>query len=168
MFFCCHIWLVYKICRADMEKVEVPGTYIDIWGGGPNWIIKQSESNRPPLTHKSLVKLWSNQYLLRYSNIEIYATKLQRLYWMLQRLYWMLQRLYWMLQRLYWMLQRLYWMLQRLYWFLLIIIPLRGPSCKQRLERFSAKLKFQDGPSVAIIKLSHVFLLSHMTCLQNL
>ena len=24
-----------------------------------------------------------------------------------------------------------------------IIIPLRGPSCKQRLERFSAKLKFQ-------------------------
>ena len=30
-----------------------------------------------------------------------------------------------------------------------IIIPLRGPSCKLRLSRFSAKLKFQDGPSVA-------------------
>ena len=33
-----------------------------------------------------------------------------------------------------------------------IIIPLRGPSCKLRLFRFSAKLKFQDGPSVAIIQ----------------
>ena len=33
-----------------------------------------------------------------------------------------------------------------------IIIPLRGPSCKLRLSRFSAKLKFQDGPSVAIIQ----------------
>ncbi len=32
-----------------------------------------------------------------------------------------------------------------------IIIPLRGPSCKLRLFRFSAKLKFQDGPSVAIV-----------------
>ena len=31
-----------------------------------------------------------------------------------------------------------------------INIPLRGPSCKLRLSRFSAKLKFQDGPSVAI------------------
>ena len=31
-----------------------------------------------------------------------------------------------------------------------IIIPLRGPSCKLRLSSFSAKLKFQDGPSVAI------------------
>ena len=40
---------------------------------------------------------------------------------------------------------------QRLYWFHLIIIPLRGPSCKLRLERFSARLKFQDGPSVAIM-----------------
>ena len=32
-----------------------------------------------------------------------------------------------------------------------IIIPLRGPSCKLTLSRFSAKLKCQDGPSVAII-----------------
>ena len=31
-----------------------------------------------------------------------------------------------------------------------IIIPLRGPSCKLRLFRFSVELKFQDGPSVAI------------------
>ena len=31
-----------------------------------------------------------------------------------------------------------------------IIVPLRGPSCKLRLARFSVKLKFQDGPSVAI------------------
>ena len=29
-------------------------------------------------------------------------------------------------------------------------MPLGGPSCKLRLFRFSAKLKFQDGPSVAI------------------
>ena len=28
--------------------------------------------------------------------------------------------------------------------------PLRGPSCKLRLFRSSAKLRFQDGPSVAI------------------
>ena len=28
-------------------------------------------------------------------------------------------------------------------------MPLRGPSCKLRLARFSARLKFQDGPSVA-------------------
>ena len=31
-----------------------------------------------------------------------------------------------------------------------IIIPLHGPSCKLRLSRFSARLKFQDGLSVAI------------------
>ena len=30
------------------------------------------------------------------------------------------------------------------------VMPLLGPSCKSRLFRFSAKLKFQDGPSVAI------------------
>ena len=35
----------------------------------------------------------------------------------------------------------------------LIIIPLRGPSCKLRFERISVRLKFQDGPSVAILKL---------------
>ena len=29
-------------------------------------------------------------------------------------------------------------------------MPLRGPSCKLRLTRISDKLKFQDGPSVAI------------------
>jgi hypothetical protein len=29
------------------------------------------------------------------------------------------------------------------------IMPLRGPSCKLRLARFSAKLKFQDGVCVA-------------------
>ena len=34
-------------------------------------------------------------------------------------------------------------------WIWLIIIPLRGPSCKLRLARFSVKLKLQDGPSVA-------------------
>ena len=34
-----------------------------------------------------------------------------------------------------------------------IIMPLRGPSCKLRLSRFSAKLKFQDVLSVAIIAL---------------
>ena len=28
-------------------------------------------------------------------------------------------------------------------------MPLHGPSCKLRLARFSVKLKFQDGPSVA-------------------
>jgi hypothetical protein len=32
-----------------------------------------------------------------------------------------------------------------------IMMPLRGPSCKLRLFRFPAKLKFQDGPSVAKI-----------------
>ena len=36
-----------------------------------------------------------------------------------------------------------------------INIPLRGPSCKLRLSRFSAKLKFQDGPSVAICGLQY-------------
>ena len=56
-----------------------------------------------------------------------------------------------MLQRIYWMLQRIYWRLQRIYLIFLIIMPLRGPSCKLRLARISAKLKFQDGPSVAII-----------------
>ena len=30
-----------------------------------------------------------------------------------------------------------------------IILPLRGPSCKLRLARSSAKLNFSDGPSVA-------------------
>ena len=30
------------------------------------------------------------------------------------------------------------------------IMPLCGPSCKLRLFRFPARLKFQDGPSVAI------------------
>jgi hypothetical protein len=30
-----------------------------------------------------------------------------------------------------------------------IILPLRGPSYKLRLARFSARLKLQDGPSVA-------------------
>jgi hypothetical protein len=34
--------------------------------------------------------------------------------------------------------------------FIARIKPLRGPSCKLRLARFSARLKFQDGPSVAI------------------
>ena len=38
-------------------------------------------------------------------------------------------------------------------WFNPIIMPLCGPSCKLRLSRFSAKLKFQDGPSVAIMPL---------------
>ena len=31
-----------------------------------------------------------------------------------------------------------------------IIMPLCGPSCKLRFARISAKLRFQDGPSVAI------------------
>jgi hypothetical protein len=31
----------------------------------------------------------------------------------------------------------------------MIIMPLHGPSCKLGLDRFSARLKFQDGPSVA-------------------
>ena len=30
----------------------------------------------------------------------------------------------------------------------MIIIPLRGPSCKRRFARISDKLKFQDGPIV--------------------
>ena len=37
-------------------------------------------------------------------------------------------------------------------WFLGIIMPLRGPSCKLRLARISARLKMQDGPSVAITR----------------
>ena len=44
-----------------------------------------------------------------------------------------------------------------------IIIPLRGPSCKLRLFRFSAKLKFQDGPSVAI----NIFVHEGKVCLQD-
>jgi hypothetical protein len=32
-------------------------------------------------------------------------------------------------------------------------MPLRGPSCKLRLARFSARLKFKDGLSVAIFTL---------------
>ena len=44
-----------------------------------------------------------------------------------------------------------------------IIIPLRGPSCKLRLSRFSAKLKFQDGPSVAI----NIFVHEGKVCLQD-
>ena len=40
--------------------------------------------------------------------------------------------------------------MQDMWWTRAVIIPLRGPSCKLRLFRFSAKLKFQDGPSVAI------------------
>ena len=43
------------------------------------------------------------------------------------------------------------------------IIPLRGPSCKLRLSRFSAKLKFQDGPSVAI----NIFVHEGKVCLQD-
>ena len=35
-------------------------------------------------------------------------------------------------------------------WFWVIILPPWGPSCKLRLSRFSAELKFQDGPNVAI------------------
>ena len=31
------------------------------------------------------------------------------------------------------------------------IMPLSGPSCKLRLSRSSARLRFQDRPSVAII-----------------
>jgi hypothetical protein len=31
-----------------------------------------------------------------------------------------------------------------------MIIPLCGPSCKLRFARISVRLKFQDGPSVAI------------------
>ena len=34
-----------------------------------------------------------------------------------------------------------------------IIVPLRGLSCKLRLSRLSAELKFQDRPSVAIVQL---------------
>ena len=34
-----------------------------------------------------------------------------------------------------------------------IIVPLCGLSCKQRLSRFSAELKFQDKPSVVIFYL---------------
>ena len=37
-------------------------------------------------------------------------------------------------------------------WILQKIVPLCGPSCKLRLARFSAELKFQDGPSVAKIQ----------------
>ena len=36
-------------------------------------------------------------------------------------------------------------------WFSQKIIPLRGLSCKIRLAKFSARLKLQDRPSVAII-----------------
>ena len=32
-----------------------------------------------------------------------------------------------------------------------IILPLRGPSCKLRLAISSARLNFSDGPSVAIV-----------------
>jgi hypothetical protein len=64
------------------------------------------------------------------------------------------------------MFQRLYWMLQRLYLIHLVIIPLRGPSCKLRLARFSAKLKLQDGPSVAkiqkIVATKKLFSLAHL------
>ena len=38
-----------------------------------------------------------------------------------------------------------------------IIIPLRGPSCKLRFARISDRLKFQDGPSVAIWQNMSVF-----------
>ena len=42
----------------------------------------------------------------------------------------------------------------------MIIVPLRFPSCKLKLARFSVKLKFQDGPSVAILtNLTAVFTL---------
>ena len=35
------------------------------------------------------------------------------------------------------------------------IRPLRGPSCKLRLSRFSVRLKFQDVPSVAILNVQY-------------
>jgi hypothetical protein len=35
-------------------------------------------------------------------------------------------------------------------WIRKIVIPLCGPSCKLRFAGISARLKFQDGPSVAI------------------
>ena len=35
----------------------------------------------------------------------------------------------------------------------MIIVPPRGPSCKLKLARLSVKLKFQDGPSVAIYEI---------------
>ena len=41
--------------------------------------------------------------------------------------------------------------LKRLYWSHLTIVPLCGPSCNLRLAKFSARLKFQDESSVAII-----------------
>ena len=42
-----------------------------------------------------------------------------------------------------------------------IIMPLCGPSCKLRLFRSSARLRFQDRPSVAILR----FLKSFIKCL---
>ena len=45
--------------------------------------------------------------------------------------------------------RRLYWMLRRYNCIIQTIMLLRGPSFKMRLDRYSAKLKFQDGPSVA-------------------
>ena len=41
-----------------------------------------------------------------------------------------------------------------------IIMPLRSPSCKLRLTRISDRLKFQDGPSVAIFEAQLKYLAS--------
>ena len=38
-----------------------------------------------------------------------------------------------------------------------IIIPLCGPSCKLRFARIYANLKFQDGLSVAITSVPHIY-----------
>ena len=44
-----------------------------------------------------------------------------------------------------------------------IIMPLCGPSCKLRLVRFSARLRFQDRPSMAIVSsVSHTGILAMM------
>jgi hypothetical protein len=41
-------------------------------------------------------------------------------------------------------------------WIIRIIVPLCGPSCTLRLSRSSARLRFQDRPSVAICYLDKV------------
>ena len=122
-------------------------------GGGANWIIQQCGSKKN-LHHKSLVKFWFNQQSLSYYNVKTNAVwPSSRGYTGCYRGYTGCYRGYTGCSRGYTGCSRGYTeKFQRLYWFLLIIIPLCGPSCKQRLERFSAKLKFQDGPSVAIKK----------------
>jgi hypothetical protein len=44
-------------------------------------------------------------------------------------------------------------------WIIKIIVPLCGPSCKLRLSRSSARLRFQDRPSVAIMNIDELIII---------